>query len=247
MFTALGQPGVECGGEVGDDFGVKVLRHARILRRGSPPRKAGGAGSRGLFGLALLCAPGCLTDPAAGTQADVGELDVLAIESAGEACLPLASGAATCTDVDPQDPCAAPLTWTLRLDVTQSGCDVPGAAPGDLGLPVAGRPLPERPALTLGTPGGPDLYLGADSLGVEPASISTLVYRAALGAFEPTRCAWPFELGWFHDAPDGTRRITRLHGLLHADGRVTGSGERHDENVHFVCDSDLRLVAASLP
>jgi hypothetical protein len=191
---------------------------------------------------------GCLADPAAGTQADVGELDVLAIESAGEACLPATAAAAvSCAPVDPADPCAARVAWTLRLDVLRSGCEVPGAEPDALGLPVPGRPLPERPGLVLGIAGGPDLFLDGQTLGVDPTSTATLASRVALGAFEPSRCAWPFELGWFHDTPEGTRRITRLHGLLYADGRAVGTGERHDENVHFACDSDLRLTAASVP
>jgi hypothetical protein len=227
---------------------VKVLRHARILRRGSPPRKARRAASRAIAGAAALALAACLTDPAAGTQADVGELDVLAIESAGEACLPATTGAAdACPGVDPGDPCAAAIDWVLRVDVVRTGCEVPGAEPAELGLPVAGRPLPERPAFTLGAAGGPDLYLDASTLGVDPSAEATLVVRVALGAFESTRCAWPFELGWFHDTPEGTRRITRLHGVLSADGRVVGTGERHDENVHFACDSDLRLSAAPVP
>lgn len=178
----------------------------------------------------------------------MGELDVMAIESAGEACLPVTSGAATaCASVDPGDPCATAIDWVLRVHVVRTGCKVPGAEAAELGLPVAGRPLPERPAFTLGAPGGPDLLLDAETLGVDRAAESTLVTRIALGAFEPTRCAWPFELGWFHDTPEGTRRVTRLHGRLFSDGRVVGTGERHDESVHFACDSDLRLSAATVP
>lgn len=151
-----------------------------------------------------------------------------------------------CSQVDLSAPCAAAIDWVLTLSVERSGCDVPGAELDAIGLPEPGRELGEAPAFTLGSPGGPDVLVDPTSLVADtPAPEGgdpTLVFRATLGAFNPSRCAWPFELGWFRDTPGGVRQIVRLHGTLNSDGTASGTGERRDESVHFACSSDLRIT-----
>lgn len=246
MIAPFGKPGVECAGKVGDDFSVKVLRHARILRSAPPGRKA--AGVVVVFAVASLV--GCLGDPRTAANADVSESDIVAIEAGEAACLPVSGSG--CAPTDPGAPCDRVVDWKLQLVVDRSGCDVPGVEAGQVGLPVQDAVLPERPAFSLGTvEPGPDLLvdprtLAADAAGMVPdAADPTLVFRAALGSFNPDRCAWPFELGWYRDTAAGVRQIVRLHGLLASDGTASGTGERRDESVHFACSSDLRIVRAA--
>jgi hypothetical protein len=222
---------------------VKVLRHARILRSAPPGRKA--AGVVVVFAVASLV--GCLGDPRTAANADVSESDIVAIEAGEAACLPVSGSG--CAPTDPGAPCDRVVDWKLQLIVDRSGCDVPGVDADEVGLPVQDKALPQRPAFSLGTVDpGPDLLVDARTLsaeveGVVPdAADPTLVFRAALGSFNPDRCAWPFELGWYRDTAAGVRQIVRLHGLLASDGTASGTGERRDESVHFACSSDLRIV-----
>lgn len=200
--------------------------------------------------MGLLLA-GCLDGAAGSTSADVDESDIAAIVPGEEACLPAVG--ASCGAVDPAEPCATSVDWRLTLIVERTGCDVPGVELDEVGLPEADMALTERPAFSLGTlEPGPDVLVDPTSLtddasGTEGATDPTLVFRAALGAFNPARCAWPFEMGWYRDTSGGTRQIMRLHGFLSADGTATGTGERRDESVAFACSSDVRIARTSTP
>lgn len=210
---------------------MKVLRHARILRRGPRGRKAA---------LALLLT-GCFAGRGGSASGNVTELDVAAIEPTGLACEPAPES--TCEDVDPQAPCEPGRAWRLTLRVEES-CRVPGVEPVALGLPAPNAPEPFQPLLTL---------RDGDEGTVDPASLDpmagppdpSLVLRTSVGPFDAATCEWPFTLGWFRDRPTGVRQVFHLQGRLRPDGSATGEGLRKDDSVQFTCVASLRITGVA--